>query len=761
LVVHYYARGHGFSVALPWSHHFSVRAPRGRNDILLALQGVEVNDAVLKLKPDRYQIKSSGHIIEVRPETDLLIYVDKLVLSIPQPPPVSSQSPTASPKGRVRVEVALADFKTRGQVMVAVDQFPAVRFNDISVNARPTDPADVSAEVLFTRAISAMLTDIVDAPLDMSEPVQRDFRPETVSVRSATLSLRPGATIRLPLGREMTIGEASQIHIADLHFDASQSQTWRGKVDLDIGLASPSEFAAGKLVINPGTARVAMALDVTLDKEEWTASLIAAPAKQAKVALTGGSLNERAHAWEGKLKSADIDIEALKFTSSRRGDHPAFDCRATLTADSQIHWDRDSWRGSADLLINKLKITVTPAAAGARPAAQFVAGSDQQTILRNLIFERDVGGGLLRLSLDELIMSGEMSNALALNAALAHFHASGGRVSYKGRDGTIVSADFAAGGSLNSNVDFPGPTGKPAPAVFALKGKAKTIDLTTPKNDKLHLQNVDLDIKAAVGPSPAVSLTAGGDLAVLSDRIAFSGGRAAITSLELHQATAGGKGKLQGHVGLTFSVPKNQLIDEAQKELAKPISIPGKHIGKVLEADVSLSDLRVDARGLKVGFNGPKLHVEGPLVITGKLETKRRIVVDVPLAGRVEKHTSHHDDFTLHARLSANAIPAFPTAADLASQTLEMQFEYQKATLELGGVLGKLPLANDVFKDMLKLFGIESKIKSALPKKTTVALFKTAKSDPKSMLNKIRNPQIALSITGDQLVLSGKAEIEY
>jgi hypothetical protein len=40
-------------------------------------------------------------------------------------------------------------------------------------------------------------------------------------------------------------------------------------------------------------------------------------------------------------------------------------------------------------------------------------------------------------------------------------------------------------------------------------------------------------------------------------------------------------------------------------------------------------------------------------------------------------------------------------------------------------------------------------------------LFKSARSDPKSMLNRIREPQIMLSVAGEQLVLSGTAKIEY
>jgi hypothetical protein len=62
---------------------------------------------------------------------------------------------------------------------------------------------------------------------------------------------------------------------------------------------------------------------------------------------------------------------------------------------------------------------------------------------------------------------------------------------------------------------------------------------------------------------------------------------------------------------------------------------------------------------------------------------------------------------------------------------------------------------------MLKVFGIESKIRSALPRKTTMPLFKSARSDPKSMLNRIREPQITLSVGGEQFVLSGTAKIEY
>jgi hypothetical protein len=759
LAARFHAMGHGFSAALPWSHHFSVHSPRARGDLLLAIQSLEINGAQLRLKPGRYQVKSSGHTIEVRPETDLTIDINKLVLHIPQPAPASGDNPAASnSNSRVRVEVQSADFKTTGRLMVAVDQLPAVRLNDLRVNAAPTDPANVSADVLFARLIASTLTDVVDAPLAMSEPVQRDFHPESVSVTAATLLLRPGASIHLPGSREMVLGDASQIRIRDLHYDAGQGQSWKAKVDLDIGFAPPTEFAANKLTIKPGAARFTLALDVALSKEELSAALIATPAKPAKLTLAGGSIGEQPQVWEAELTHADISIDSLNYTASLRGDHAAFNCVATLTAASQIRWDRNGWHGSANLLINKLKLMVPSGTSGTKTPALSLASADEHTTLQNLVLERDVGGGTIGLFLGELTVSGSVGNALSLNAALARFNGSGGQFSYKGRDGTLITADFGAGGSFASNISPPGQTVKPGPVEFALKGKATAVDISTPKNEKLHLQNVDLDLKSVLGSSPGLSLSCSGDIAVLSDRLALAGAHASITSLELQQ---GSQGKLLGHVGLALSVPKSELIDAAQKELAKPIIIPGKHLGKVLDADVSVSDLNVDSHSLKVAFSGPKLHVEGPISTSGKLITKRRIVVDIPLAGRIEKHTSNHDDFTLHAHLSANATAAFPSAPDLATQALEIHFEYQKANLELGSILGKLPLANEAFKDLLKVFGIESKIKSALPGKTTVHLFKPVKGDSKSILTRIRNPQIILSDVGDQLVVSGNADIEY
>lgn len=214
-------------------------------------------------------------------------------------------------------------------------------------------------------------------------------------------------------------------------------------------------------------------------------------------------------------------------------------------------------------------------------------------------------------------------------------------------------------------------------------------------------------------------------------------------------------------MALALAVPKAELIGAAQTGSTKPITIHGSHVGKVLDADVSVSDLNVDAKGLKLGFNGSKLHVEGPIVTTGQILMKRHIVVDLPVTGRIEKNTSNHDDFTLHARLSANATADFPPAPDLATQALELHFDYDKATLELGGFLGKLPLANDAFKEMLKVFGIEHKIKSALPSKVAIHLFKSTGGSSSAMLSRIRNPRLTLTDQGDVMRLSGTADIEY
>jgi hypothetical protein len=751
--------GHNFSAALPWSHHFSVRGPHGRGDILLAVQTVEVNGAQLRLKPGRYQVKSSGHIIDVRPETELVIDINKLVLTIPPPAAPQGDKPaTPDPNARVRVEVQTADFKTTGRLMVAVDQLPAVRLNDIKVNASLSDPADVSADLFFAKIIGAMLVDVVNAPEETAEPVQRKFQPESVSITSAMLSLRPGATIKLPVGREMVLGESSQIGIRDLHYDANLGESWKARVELDIGVVPPTEFAANKLIIKPGTGRLTVALDVTLNKEQLLATLAASQAAPAKLAMAGGSFKGQPAAWEAELKNADIVIDSLQYTASPRGDHAKLNCDVTLTSTAQVQWERDGWHASANLVINGLKLAVPPAASGTKTAPQFVAAAGEQTTLQGLVLERNLGGGTIRLMLGELAVSGSVSNAMALTASLAQFKASGGQVNYQGRDGTVVSAIFAAGGSIASNASPVGQPGKSVPVELAIKGRATAADIRTRQNDKLHLQNVDIDLRAILGSNAGLSLACSGEIAVLSDRLAVAGAHASITSLELKQ---GNQGKLTGRVAVALSVPKKELIDTAQKELAKPIIIPGSHVGKVLDADVSLSDLHVDAHGLKLSFNGSKLHVEGPIVTTGKLITKRRIVVDVPLAGRIEKHTSNHDDFTLHARLSANAGATFPSAKDLASQAVEIHIEYQKATLELGGFLGKLPLANDAFKDMLKLFGIESKIRSALPSKMTLHLFKSAANDPRSFLARIHNPQITLVGDGDQLKLSGSAEIEY
>ena len=661
LAASFYPIGHNFSAALPWSHHFSVRSPRARGDLLLAVQSVEVNGAQLHLKPGRFQVKSSGHIIDVQPETDLIIDIHKLVLTIPKPNPAESSS---VPNGRVRVEVQSADIKTTGRLMVAVDQFPAVRLNDIRVSATSTDPADVSADVLFARLIASTLADVVNAPVAASEPAKTKFHPECVTITSATVVLRPGAAIHLPVGREMIIGDASQVQIRDLRYDASPAESWKARVDLDIACAPPTEFAVNKLLIKPVTGRLNAALDLTLIKQQWSAALIDTPATPATLTMAGGSIKQQAAGWESELKNATVDITSLQYTSSSHDDHAALSCSAMLTANSQLHWERDGWHGSANLLINKLQLKVSPATPGMQTAPQFVAAADQQITLRDVVLERDVGGGAVRLSLGELSASGSVSNALSLSAAAARFKASGGQFSFKGRDGTLMSADFAGGGSIGSDVTNAGQAGKPG---LEIKSKATVVEISTPKNDKLRLQNVDLDLKATLGPSLGLSVACSGEIAVLSDKLAIAGARASITSLELTRSELG---KLNGRVAFVLSVPKSEFLDVAQKELAKPIIIPASHVGKILDADLSVSDLHVDAHGLKVAFNGPKLHAEGPIVVSGKLITKRRIVVDVPLAGRIEKHTSSHDDFTLHARLSANAVASFPPAPDLSKQAI-------------------------------------------------------------------------------------------
>src|SRR5262249_516006 len=101
-----------------------------------------------------------------------------------------------------------------------------------------------------------------------------------------------------------------------------------------------------------------------------------------------------------------------------------------------------------------------------------------------------------------------------------------------------------------------------------------------------------------------------------------------------------------------------------------------------------------------------------------------------------------------------------PPAADLASQKVEVHLEFQRATLTLGGLTGNRPIADDVLQGALKLFGIEGKIKKALPSKVSVSLLKAAGSAHTSnWVTQVRNPRIDVVDLGDKLELRLTAEM--
>jgi hypothetical protein len=207
---------------------------------------------------------------------------------------------------------------------------------------------------------------------------------------------------------------------------------------------------------------------------------------------------------------------------------------------------------------------------------------------------------------------------------------------------------------------------------------------------------------------------------------------------------------------VALSVPKAELCNLLRAELAKPIKVPGGSLGRILVFDGTVSDLSVNATGLAVTFPGAKLHVEGPISASGNLTTSRRIVIR-PI---VDRNIVNHNDFTLEARIAADAAAAFPAAESLAQQTIEVQLDYQQAQLQLRGFLGGLPFAADVFRGALQLFGIEDRIKKALPARVTRVLFPQDASNPASVLAKIRKPSIQVSDVPDRLQVKASAALD-
>jgi hypothetical protein len=693
----------------------------------------------------------SGHTVDVWPESDLTLDVRRLVLRVVPPGEAwrdDRAEAAALPADGVAVELQEADVRTEGGLRVAVDGLPAVPVGEIRVTAAPAEGARLSADVLFARLLATVLAGVMKAPLaESGGPAGDDrLRVQSAAVKEADVSLRPGSTLRLPDGHELTLGEPSRVRVRDLRYDASGGRSWNATADLDLGCVPPTRFTVDRLSCDPGTGRLNATLDLALTGDRLSAKLAGEPPVPARLTLAGGSIEKPSPALQGDLEQAEITADSLSYARSRGERRADFSLSALANASARVRWESDGWRGSARLHVDNLKLSVQPEGEGGTSgSARLVAAPGQPATLEDAALERGVGGGVLRLSLGTLTASGTLSKALSLSASLEQFKASGGRLRYEGRDGTLVAADFAAGGSLS--VSGPG-AGAPGRGEFAVRGLAKAVEVTSPRKDSLRLENVNLAVKSLPGDPEGVALECSGDVAVRSDRLAVAGAELRINSLELRRGDAN---RLKGNVSLTLSVPKSELRNAAASELVKPITVRGGGVGKVLGFDCSVSDLRVDASGLDVSFNGPDLHAEGPLSVSGTLTTRRKIGVEI---------VGHHD-FTLHARLSADAAASFPPAAELAKQTIEIRFEYEQANLVLGGFLGDLPFAEKAFQEALKVFGVEAKIKAALPRTVTLPLFKAGANDPASVLSKVRNPRVRVSDGGDKLVLTGTADLEF
>ncbi len=712
-------------------------------DLLRAVRSVDVRDARVRFEPGHLRTTVSGHTVDVRPESDLAVNVKRLVLRLVLPGETGFEDQAGA-----AVELQEADVSTEGGLRVAVDGLPAVPLGEVRVTAAPGAGARLSADVLFARLLASALAGVLDAPLAESRGTSGDgrLRVRSATAKEADVTLRPGATLRLPDGHELTLGDPSRIRVRDLRYDAAGGGSWQATAELDLGCAPPTRFTVDRLTCDPGTGRLTATLDLALTGDRLAAKLAGEPPLPARLALAGGSLQNPSPAWQGDLKRAEVTVDSLSYSRSRGQRRADFSLSALANAAAHVRWESDGWRGSARLRVDRLKLSVPPGGeSGTAGSARLVAAPDQPATLEDVALERDVGGGVLRLSLGTLTASGTLSKALSLTASLERFKASGGRVRYEGRDGTLVTADFAAGGSLTVSGRGAGGPGR---GEFAVRGLAKAVEVTSPHKDRLQLQNVNLDVKSLPGDPAGVALACSGDVAVRSDRLAVAGAQLRINSLELRRGEAN---RLKGNIALTLSVPKSELRNAVASELARPITVRGGGVGKVLGFDCSVSDLRVDASGLDVSSNGPKLHAEGPLSVSGTLTTRRKIGVEI---------VGHHD-FTLQARLSADAAAAFPPAAELAGQTVEIRFEYEQATVVLGGFLGELPFAEKAFHEALKVFGVEAKIKAALPRKVVRPLFKAGASDPASVLSKVRNPQVGVSDGGDMLVLTGTADLEF
>jgi hypothetical protein len=721
-------------------------------DFLLAVESVEVENAQIHFKPGHFRVAVSGHTIDVRPESTLTVHVDRLDLRVLPPDAKGGAAGTSA------IELRTAQIRTEGKLSVAVDGLISVPLEKIQITAAPGDSAQVSAELLFAELIASVLTDVIHTGLAKAQLAQGDVELRTGSARvtSAVVSLRPGSWFRLPEGNTVTVAAPSQVRLHDLEYQAENGESWKAKADLDLSCAPPTQFSAGQVICQPGTSRLKLALDLALTRDRLTARLLNTIEDPTRLLLKDGSIKSTSPAWQADLKTAAVFLERLTFSGSRRGGRSAIDVSASVSSSLRIRWETDGWQASADLGSDQLKLSLLTDPSGTEnEPEQLSVAAGRPVTFNDLTLSRDVGSGTLRIVLGSLSASGALAKALSVATSVDRFKAAGGKLDYQGRDGTHVSAEFAAGGSLDWKPPPSDPSAGPAPSQFAIQGTANSVEVASPKNEKLQLSHVQLDFASSTGNPPGIAVSCRGNISVLSDRLSIQGAEARVSSLELRP---GAGNSVQGSVSVALSVPKAELCNAIRAELAKPITVKGGGIGRILDFDSSISDLSVNASGLIVSFAGPRLHVEGPISVSGNLTTSRRIVIP-PL---VDRKIVNHNDFTLEARISANAAATFPPVDEFAKQTVQIQFEYERAELQLGGFLGGLPFASDVFRAALHAFGIEDKLKAALPSKVSIDVFqKNTSDDRSSVLSKIRKHRIQLSDVPDRLELNGTANVEF
>jgi hypothetical protein len=748
-------------VPITWSLPTRMKAPL-RGELVRAIRTVDVSDSEIRFQPGRFRVAIGDHTIDVHASSRFTVRVDHLKLGVvpPDAPSVRKRvGATDRPALELELELKEARIRTDGDVRVGLDALPAVPLGEMTITADAKRPPHASAELLFARLIMTLIADSLHAGLSASPPGPREAELRTSSARigSAEIALQPGAELELPGGNRLVVGESSAIKVRNLEYRAAMPETWTARAEIDVGCIPTTRFVARNVVCQPGKSRLKLALMLALDGGRLQATSVNAPRDNPHLVIENGSVESTAPDWQAALSKTDIQIDRLVYSATRRGNDAELALEATLKSSATLHWNSRGWQASAGVATDGLKLTVPlqPVGRTSGPPT-LTASSERPATLANLALERDVGSGILRVNLGSVSAAGRLANAVALKAYVDQFHAAGGRVDYVGNDGLKVSADFTAGGSFR--FDDPNPAGSAASGSrsprFALNGNANRVALTSPRNEKLTLTDVELEVSSLAGDSPGISVACKGNAEFRSDRLAIAGARAEVDSLKLRP---GPGNKLKGTVVISLSVPKSELCNIVRAELAKPIKVPGGNLGRVLELDTSVSELAVNGTRLAVNFVGAKLHVEGPISASGTLTTGRRIVIP----RIVNRKIVSHNHFALEARIAANGTPAFPAAETLAQQAIEIDVDYRQAQLQLGGFLGGLPFAGDVFRGALRLFGIEDKIKKALPGKVSLRLFPHDANNPGSDLARMRRPIIQIIDGPDRLKVTASAELDF